>query len=664
MRKSSPLSKKTRRVISLFVLLSQTASASDVTIGPGSGGYITHTHSLGVSVLQSPATLNTEGIYDVGIYASKFSGGSFVVESLPNTKKMSVKLFIDNKSDGKLVDYTINLPGVGVPRLSTLSPSPEDAPDASDVLLVSSFVGKINADLSGYKGTLDNGGSVSDICADKILSGEFGDSVRSSYQDRRQKNPSLSKKCDSVDVAAITEYSTPICSQGKFDSSKNGQIVPKFNFNQAIKKRQCYKAPSTLLKRKCSYKELVNLTGSGTYTFPSDVEKFDLKIIGGSTFNASNFKDLNANLNYYFSSGRKIKDLSPSDFNQSAEGSFSADYQLGFITFFPTEYGVPGMYDYVNYDRATNILFVDKFRAFKNTIFGKFSAPSDARPASTLAIWGNMSNGVVGGVSSGKSGKYEDPDINNGEPVTNTTQSELINLDMTHSKEIDFNQLCSDIYPNINITNVSESFKSYPISADTIYTGLSDSCPAQYVNFGPTTKWATSTSEFMSNYGFEVKTCDFGSNCGDDVSTKYTSSSQNGQIIQPTAGARGSFGGRIDVVAYQADANNVSANIDNGINGKNGSIDITEYRSPKYCADIKDSTGELRLNPIINIERVSYFPFEMKPLGYIESQSFPNRNKADFIKVYTNVSEPFRDFLKSCLVYKGTDCPVEAKNNP
>lgn len=584
-------------VASFFIGVNSPAN-SFVEIGPSTQDelYVSSTQNAIITNNEASLTYNQ-------------AGSDFIdIKTLPNTKKITTNLFINNKTqDGSLLNLNIDLSS----KRDAVSSS-SDAQDASSALIVAPFIGSVSANLSGYNGK--NGKNISEICADRILAGEFSngssDPIRDAYLAKRGAGSTLSKGCGADEIKMISGISTPTCTSGVYMSDKDGQDFPVFKFNQAISKKKCFRAEQTIYKRYCSYKETKNLTGSGTYTFPVDVDKYDLLIAGHSARNwataaggcgfHTTWDNTYPTLAYKYSSlsdtKSKVYSLGSATSTVQTKNAQGSCFSLfGGDTWNEKEF---------NYDGTASI-------------FGDFQS-SAIDHTNTVTI-----QATLGGAPS-------------------TASEATISLTLNHATEVDISSQCTSPYIQGGL-----ELRPHTLSQSTVFQELNSTCESGYVDLGPSTDWSQNPSvDFMSATGYQEKSCIFNSNCGSGTSSSYMSSTQRGKEIQATSAERGSFGGSLNIIAYHADVSQVSVNVANGSNGINGVIDIAESQQTKYCADIKDSTGILRKNPIINIERVLYFPFNMKPAPYLESRTYPLRSTQDYSKTFINASEPFRDYVK------------------
>lgn len=73
--------------------------------------------------------------------------------------------------------------------------------DSPRFILFSDIIDILQINTDGYDGIISN--DASNICADKIISGGYGNTIKLFYESRRNNDPSLGAGCDSLDLAEI-----------------------------------------------------------------------------------------------------------------------------------------------------------------------------------------------------------------------------------------------------------------------------------------------------------------------------------------------------------------------------------------------------------------------------------------------------------------------------
>ncbi|MEK2647422.1 hypothetical protein [Bdellovibrio sp. BCCA] len=657
-----------RILVAIFFMIAHTnpASATGVVISPTGSGVFAADNGTSSSI----ATSNGKPVVNT---TAAMNTGTLDVLTEANTPTSIVNVYLDNKNTlGSAVNVNLDL---SAKFNKAASYAPVSSQDASNALVVTSFLGNITADVSGYEGLAGKNSSM--ICADRIMAGDYGVDVKTAFEARRQADSALSLSvCDATDVASVTNAKAPVCSIGTYDNSKNGQSSPIFTVKKAVKKRKCER--DVAVGYQCylqTYNYECGFWGGLMTGIQTTPKAFSYTMTGLITNNAGTVS---------FSWRSNIYPSSPSSHPRFSSATRPNFYEVcsGSSVATPMGTGAYGepisvcsgsaakihsatlanqgslwpVYDYNtgsdirgSYPAKTgNVRFFESLQGPFSGYFGSFKSfkSKQSRPTHYEVALQCQSNGPWSeGYTIFGSGnvEYSGGWISGTGAPFRVGDAELQIIDTgSISKTCSAWKAERPAYDNYEIAqSVLKTQKEVTWVDDAVTT----TCPAGTNDMGLSDDWSNNPADYQNPANQVSIDCAYGTNCGAGVQTSFTSTEQRGEILRPDAGETGSMGGRVDALVYSFTGVQTGS-VTNGSNGTNGAIDINAVSSPKFCADIKNTTAEQIKVPILNIEKVMYFPWDLRPVSYSESKTFPTRNQTDYFKIYTGITEPFRDYLK------------------
>lgn len=584
---------------------SSLVSGSTSSSCSGSDSAITSTSNTGStgSSPQSYVTINNNSNHDLDIATST------------NTKPVNLNLFVT--SGGTPSKITVDFSGKYNDQISTNGLT--QSPNSSSLFLVGELVSDLNVNLSGYAGS--NGYKASEICANKILAGDFGTTILNQFKNRcndgSTANPCASAKirtlCDSQDLSDINTYmnsneSSMYCPTGyTYMSGQDAATSPNVPITvvSPISMRKCVAGSWTEPLRLCHR--------SGT--------KYRLTFYA----NDYNYKAITSLTNTW------------SDTYVEETGSFCDSTTGG------CGLASPGSFGY----------YLNRFTSgkFQSVTFESYSTPSWVVKEYQLAsntVQQNCSG--VNGVGTDNCASWKDP----GGPWYYSTLSEVAAVDYSVYRTGSCQSGESDLG-----TTTSHGNSSYYHAEQTYWRSSGNSCsgiPRTSGTFGSqqpaysdygifTGHGLTSSSDSLNYDGINPISSSVDPVCNDASCPSGTTSlttATNSRFALTTGDAQaGSYGGTITALVYKITGTETYTYA-NGSNGVNGTNDLTVPSYLKKCYNKQDSRAVPNVAFYYNTYSIFNFSLSQKTF----TNNFPARTQGEAVQVYKKLDPSFLDLVK------------------
>lgn len=696
-----------RRIIAFITAISYNSYATESAIC-GSGGSVSCTLSTGV----------TQSLDAVSSYLNRT--WIDVAPSTPDDATISgatndsvlLNRFIRMTNKGLSKDLTLNLSPsydssqVGAPSLAI-------APGANVVF--ADTLGTLSVNVSGYNGSA--GKNASRVCADAILAGSYGATVKTNFLNRRSADPMLSATaCDATDLSSIStqagkSIADNFCPTGSsYLSSYDGSGDPHVAFDLKLKKRKCEKQIKT--QKTCEYGDMYQVACLVAGSTPSSTEtvyhystgpnswwsETSGVFVGGGSSGVLREKTQDSSRTYLSSS---LSDGSSAKYSLSASRS---DQNGNVMFYYP--FLAPGIMVSKASLSSIDSAAVKQQCQTQMTSINPYTASGVT--INSNAIWGynpfNFSSGAI--MPEDDMGGGNDSEANQMYSVRFLTPAITIPPYLTkfssafHPRTVGLltasdqvvvtgtdaqTKSCEDVSPTkfkINQSTASSIVASNPslqgivMTAETIEKNVTYSSDIKYVNYSdscltyvdPVYGGGYTESEQSTDYTMDASCLVGGVNVCLELNRDCSYSSCSGaskSVAKTTAyyssltvgsGERGTVGG--SVVAFAYNVTSLSQSYAHGSDGVNGTTDITNPTTTKYCAETVaiDESKTLDLSyltgttvnsaiayPFIQFTEVKLTPVYFYPPALTTTNVYPLRSPIDAVKVFKKVDPSVRD---------------------
>lgn len=567
------------------------------------------------------------------------SGRTVDVSSLVNSKPLQTNFFISNA--GTPVNVNVDLSSKWDPNADTNGLS--SAGSAASTLIVADMIDALNLNIKGYAGK--NGKNANELCADKIMAGEYGQTIKDQFMSRCNDgttgSPCATAKvrtaCDSLDLNNINAVSGEVagaCPTGfNYLSTEDNNQNPQVSVTKVVPRtlRKCERPSYTTTARVCKWRTL-----ECTYKFRGmnvDVDGFGIRYLEG------------------YSNPASVVSVTGIPGHQG--GSVCLSYNTSACIFYNVHLGV-------NSPLGTYTIRV------KDSDINSTSAPRCPRPLmveNNQGTWfeGYPKSACQNGACSifGPSGSATWGITIVDQPADPFTGLFLpASLAGSGTRTINSNENCLGAPYELDAGLVPGQV----VNADVGYVEPYESCPSSntsgipsYGNLGLVSNHNL-TSIFIGLNGQEINPLDTTAvtNCTkadcQGISTVYTSSNRIKESISLGAGERGSYGGTATVFAYDiTGSQNVS--FANGSNGNNGLDNLTVNPVIKNCSV---TSGNGTDTPQVQFHQTFWKLFTFTPSGVSYNDSYPQRSQTDAISIFKKISPGVQDLIKQSTC---TTCP-------
>lgn len=586
---------------------SSLVSGSTSSSCSGSDSAITSTSNTGStgSSPQSYVTVNNNSNHDLDIASST------------NTKPINLNLFVT--SGGTPSKVTVDFSGKYNDQVSTYGLT--QSPNASSMFLVGELISDLSVNLSGYVG--NNGYRASEICANKILAGDFGSTVLSQFKNRcndgSTANPCATAKirstCDAQDLSNINTYmdsneSNLYCPTGyTYMSGQDAATSPNVPITvvSPIAMRKCVAGSWTEPLRMCQRVGTKYSFHMVTY-FP---DRDNIGVLASSSLFSYAWTDT-----YQESNAGGYWHNEPGGHNFYAGRVCTASSSSGRDCYFTLE--IPS------------------------------SAPS---PTFTFQNWRYDWGGYTASVSGDTcnlSGTCNSGNISYGQPSVVTSVNYVI-----------YRTGSCQAYENDLGTTTSHGNSSYYHAEQTYWRSSGNSCsgiprasgtfgsqqPA-YSDYGVFTGHGLTSSSDSLNYdGTNPISSSVDPVCNDTSCPSGTTSlttATNARFSLTTGDAQaGSYGGTITALVYKITGTETYTYA-NGSNGVNGTNDLTVPSYLKKCYNKQDNRAVPNVAFYYNTYSIFNFSLSQKTF----TNNFPARTQGEAVQVYKKLDPSFLDLVK------------------
>lgn len=544
-----------------------------------------------------------------------------------NSKPMKTNLFISNGGVASNLNADLSSkwnPNVGANGLTS-------AGDASSTLIVADILGDVAIDLSGYAGK--SGKSSAELCAQKILAGDYGQSqidlFKARCNDGTTANPCATAKlrtaCDQQDVTNLNTASNAgsgFCPSGMsylnaVDDSSNPAVSVTKNTPKPL--RRCERPSYTAQVRTCKYK-----TYTCRYNFTTTMD----------TVTAFRFRNPEG-----------YPDVATFNKGVVSMGTTGSPYQPSPCLAFSSNTQCLAVWHDGDFNRQLGIFDI----TFRNRYDEVAPTVNDCPAASFSFAVDSVANIVDDSGRNGSTkGSYH---------YINLVIS-LQGTQMLQSRVIDGASSCiAEPYEQDAGTSPSGV-----VAGDVKFLDSADACPGPasagtpgYGDYGLVTNHNL-TAPYVDYYGKMVDpvTSTTVSDCTrtscQGIATGYSTSSVAAQSISLGAGERGSYGGTATIFAYDI-VGNQSLTYANGVNGNNGLDNLVVSPVIKNCSAI---SGSGTSTPFAMFHQTFWKLFTFTPSSVSYNNSFPARAQSDAVSIFKKVSPGVADIIKNATC---AECP-------
>lgn len=249
------------KTIALLILLSSLSHAASINCATsGTATTCTSSDVPGGNIVPVASTTPTPVS---NVVVNNPTGGTVDLVTFENTKPLKTNLFISNS--GTAVNINSDVSGKWDQNYPTNGLT--HSPDASPLLIVADKIGNISLNISGYVGK--NGKSSAEICAAKIIAGDYGtvqkDVFESRCNDTTTGSPCAPAKirtaCDALDVNNLNASSgtpTGLCAAGfahQLGDDNNANPIQQLTKIVPKTLRKCQRPSFNATVRTCASRE-------------------------------------------------------------------------------------------------------------------------------------------------------------------------------------------------------------------------------------------------------------------------------------------------------------------------------------------------------------------------------------------------------------------------
>jgi hypothetical protein len=208
---------------------------------------------------------------------------------------------------------------------------------------------------------------------------------------------------------------------------------------------------------------------------------------------------------------------------------------------------------------------------------------------------------------------------------------------------------CGDPSPNGCIANGGL------FTPDYVYVTLGNSCPSGYSLSGPTQEYPCPHKGDDPNCDSNTENVVCSTTSCQQATLKESFQTVYGATITREKGQVGSYGGNLNVLAYDVDLS--SYRFANGSNGRPGVSDLTQQSTSKFCVRILDnSSPDLepsapeRNTPSVYLHHVEFFPLLVLEPSGTSNTNYPVRSEAEAVGVFKKMDSSVRDYVFKSII--------------
>ena len=489
--------------------------------------------------------------------------------------------------------------------------------NTEDFILVGDIFDNVNIKMDGYQGI--DGKDASSICAERVLSGMYGDFFKTQFLDRREADPRLpADKCVEEDVDEIQRNAFQCLSQTG-DAQYEEEDFSLVNVERVKFKQRCigtsvkYKCVKRKVRVECRWKSLpYGYPGPGlpcNNRWGGNNCAYDLAT---SCWRSRDLNNIYAGTSSY-----------PS---QNAVNPWEVVFDTNSCSFpgedSPTSFSeTTGMNGGAFAYNLTNQMLEKQYKdAEREGRLAQFCAQNSAGPPAPGWIFDGIEEVT-----------YEQPglDLDTLEPLPGSTWE---------VESTGFFEECSIFGDFEVLTPILENWQTYG--------EIGNECNDVSIAEDPNNliPWTKSGVAQDRSFGTELLLCS-PDNC--QIETIARKEEAIFDEIQPTPGTSGTNQG--DAILFVYDIDNLSATARTGLGGDGGDNDLPALNNEKYCTKILDANtqginSEFALKPIVYFNEYDWRAIKVGP-GRPGGEDAPFSTKG--IKLYKKIDSSVRHLLKN-----------------
>lgn len=622
-------------------------SAYATTINCGTNSSVTSCTSNDVPS-SNIVNLNSSGAQpQSAVVINSPQDSSVELATSPNSVSLSTRLFLSNSGTALNLNLGLNSKWDTAQSMNGLS----SASNASSVLVLADVIGNLSIDVSGYTGK--QGKSSAELCAERILAGEYGETQKNAFigrcSDGSTANPcsqaKIRKICDAQDIQTLNDHSGAVagaCPTGfTYMSNVDDNPNPALSVTKLNPKplRKCVRRSYQTTARTCRWREFTCQYNFATQV--NDFTAFAFKYPSGWT-NPSAIISVTGQAFYH--------------------PHLCLAYDSGSCTLTGINYGTNTplanftiRMKEMNFDNATTPTCPTPVitEGYRGTNYSGIMAPWFGGTMAGPQLLTSLTNSVNDGQAPPEAGCFLClPTYNNVRPPAATS------LATFQTRSIDASEQCLG-----SPYETDQGVSSGPIiPADVGYVEKEDSCPASadptrpgYTDEGIVTDHNL-TSPFTGLKGGlidpQISTTipDCTRTACLNVNTTYSSSNAVKEVLTLGSGERGSYGGKATLFVYDI-IGTQNFNYSNGANGPNGVDNLTVNSVIKNCSAISANGSP---SPQAAFHQTFWKPFSFVPSSTSYNNTFPVRTQSEAISVFKKVSPGVQDLIKKSTC---SNCP-------